>query len=208
MSIAACLYGWVASLGTELKSTNRPDSWERASHSLWGGECCIHALRESTWGQSQPERENRVLVRCASNANLRKRCDAVLSECESTRPLNPRTQTSPRGEFAPGSVSASASWTDACKALCWWVWDLESGGAPRLFWGPRNSGCKPALQLALRDFLYSTFPSRLHTSCLRTSAFWGNVRDCTTPLKRGGLRLNWRVYPRFITPSSQREIPE
>ncbi len=36
-------------------------------------------------------------------------CDAVLSECESTRPLNPRTQTSPQGEFAPGSALALIS---------------------------------------------------------------------------------------------------
>ncbi len=36
-------------------------------------------------------------------------CDAVLSECESTRPLNPRTQTSPRGQFAPGSALALTS---------------------------------------------------------------------------------------------------
>ncbi len=49
-------------------------------------------------------------------------CDAVLSECESAHPLNPRTQTSSWGEFALGSVSALSSWTDVCKALCWWAW--------------------------------------------------------------------------------------
>ncbi len=32
---------------------------------LRGGKCCIHAFWISAWGQSQPERENRVLVRCA-----------------------------------------------------------------------------------------------------------------------------------------------
>ncbi len=36
-------------------------------------------------------------------------CDTVISECESTHPLNPQTQTSPPGEFAPGSISALSS---------------------------------------------------------------------------------------------------
>ncbi len=83
-------------------------------------------------------------------------CDTVLSECESTLPSNPRTQTSPRGEFAPGSVSALSSWTDVCKALCWWVWDLEL--APHPSWVPRNSGCKnrsPARLVGLALLLLS-----------------------------------------------------
>ncbi len=36
-------------------------------------------------------------------------CDAVLSECESTHPLNPRMQPVPCGEFAPGPVPAISS---------------------------------------------------------------------------------------------------
>ncbi len=135
-------------------------------------------------------------------------CDAVLSECESTRPSNPRTQTSPRGEFAPGSVSALSSWTDVCKALCWWVWDLELGGAPHPSWVPRNSGCKnrsPARLVGLAILLLSRADSLSLVS--EPGHFEADVRDCTTPLKRGGLRLNLRVYPRSITLSSQREIP-
>ncbi len=68
--------------------------------------------------------------------------------------------------------------------------------------------CKKTLPRSLGGtFSIAPFSSRLHTSCLRTCLFRGNVRDCTTTLKQGGLHLNWRVYPRFITPSSQREIP-
>ncbi len=47
-------------------------------------------------GQSQSKQKNRVLVRYALESKPQKAvCDAVLSECESTRPLNPRTQPVP-----------------------------------------------------------------------------------------------------------------
>ncbi len=44
--------------------------------------------------------------------------DLVLSESESTHPLNPQMQTSPRGEDVPGSISTLTSLMDACRALC------------------------------------------------------------------------------------------
>ncbi len=42
--------------------------------------------------------------------------------------------------------------------------------------------------------------------CLRTRAFRGNVRDCATQLKQGGLHLDWGAYPHSITLSNQHEI--
>ncbi len=133
-------------------------------------------------------------------------CDAVLSECESTRPSNPRTQTSPRGEFAPVSASALSSWTDVCKALCWWVWDLELGGAPHPSWVPRSSGCKNLSSSFGGTRSTAPFSSRQPISCLRAWAFRGDVRDCTTPLKR--VVCVWiEAYIPLYHHASQREIP-
>ncbi len=48
-------------------------------------------------GQSQPKQENRqgTGTLCPQAQTSESVCDAVLSECESTRPLNPRTQPVP-----------------------------------------------------------------------------------------------------------------
>ncbi len=43
-------------------------------------------------------------------------------------------------------------------------------------------------------------------ACLRIRAFRGNVRDCATPLKQGGQRLNWRAYQCSIMLSNQSDI--
>ncbi len=55
-------------------------------------------------GQSQPKQENRVLVRCALESKPQKvsvmRCYLNVKYFKST------DATSPRGEFAPGSVPA------------------------------------------------------------------------------------------------------
>ncbi len=120
--------------------------------------------------------------------------DTVLSECESTRPLNLRTQTSPRGEFAPGSALALISWKDACQALCWWVWDLEWGGVPRLFWVWRLEKLQSSLLTETCSF--ASFLSNLHSSCFRIRGFRVRVRDYAMPSKQGGLHLNWRAYTR------------
>ncbi len=203
------LYGWVACPGTELKSASRPDNWGCASRSPWGGKV-LHPRTLKTCAGPEPARtgEQSIGTQCSRRQTSETVCDAVLSECENTRPSNPRTQTSPRGESAPGSVSALSSWTDARKVLCWLVWDPELGEAPHPSWAPRSSGCKKPLSNSFGGTRSTApFSSRQPISCLRAWAFRGDVRDCTTPLKRGGLRLNWRVYPRSITLSSQREIP-
>ncbi len=107
--------------------------------------------------------EQSIGTLCSRKQTSETVCDAELSECESTRPSNPRTQTSPRGEFAPGSVSALSSWTDVRKALCWWVWDPELGEAPHPSWVPRSSGCKirsPARSVGLALLLLSRADSQ------------------------------------------------
>ncbi len=91
------------------------------------GEVLHRCTLKSAWCPSQPERENRVLVRCAfpwqHTSENRLWCGAIwmwkYASFKST------DATSPRGEFAPGSALALTSWTDACQVLCWWVWDLE-----------------------------------------------------------------------------------
>ncbi len=50
------------------------------------------------------------------------------------------------------AVPAKLSRTDACRALCWWAWDVVSGRALHLSWAPQNSGwksCTPACLLGL-----------------------------------------------------------
>ncbi len=54
-------------------------------------------------------------------------------------------------------VSALSSRTNACKALCWWAWDLELGGVLRPFWVPRNNGCSWAV---LEHTTYLWSPNR------------------------------------------------
>ncbi len=60
--------------------------------------------------------------------------------------------TSPWGESAPGSVPAKSYQADAYRALCWWAWDVVSGGVLHLSWAPQNSswkGCTPACSLGV-----------------------------------------------------------
>ncbi len=122
-----------------------------------------------------------------SRANLRKRlwCSAIwmwkYASFKST------DATSPWGESAPGSVPLISSRTDACRALCRWAWDLASVRVLHLFWAPQNNGCKSCSPACSLGFVIAPFLSRLHSSCLRIMAFWGNVRDCDTPLKQGGV---------------------
>ncbi len=96
-----------------------------------GGAASMH-FEKVRGGQSQPQTgEQGTGTLCPREQTSESVCDAVLSECESTRPLN-----------APGSVPAISFWTDACRALCWWAWDLESSGVLHPSWPPQNSGCK------------------------------------------------------------------
>ncbi len=90
------------------KSANRPDNRGCAFRSDLRGKCCIDALWKCV-GPEQPGRENRVLERCASPWQLtaiqkNRLCMRCYPNVKVRRPLNPRTQTSPRGEFAPGSA--------------------------------------------------------------------------------------------------------
>ncbi len=129
---------------TELISASHLNNWERVFRSLWGdGRSCVHALRESARGPKPAQnRRTGYWYAMPSRANLRKRlwCGAIwmwkYASFKST------DATSPRGECEPGSVPAISFWTDACRALCWWSWDLESSGVLHPSWPPQNSGCK------------------------------------------------------------------
>ncbi len=159
---AVCLYGWLACPVIELRSVSHPNNKERASRSLWGdGRSCVHALRESFRGaKASPNRRTGYWYTEPSRANLRKRL-----------------------------------W-------CGDIWKYASfkftDGVLHPSWAPQNSGCKcrsPACLLETRSRSNGTrsiapFSSMLHSSCLRTRVFRGNVRDCATLLKQGGLHLN------------------
>ncbi len=71
---------------------------------LWEVSTCVFYL-------PKPARtgEQSIGTLCSRKQTSETVCDAALSECESTRPSNPRMQTSPRGESAPGSASALPS---------------------------------------------------------------------------------------------------
>ncbi len=116
---AVCLYGWLACHVTKLRSAIHPYNENAHPARSEGGESRVHALRES-----QLQQENRVLVRCARERKPQKthvmRCYLNVK----VRVLKSTDTSSPRGESAPGSVPAKSSRTDACRALCWWAWDV------------------------------------------------------------------------------------
>ncbi len=139
---------WLISMSWDwAKSANRPDSWGCASHSLWGGKV-LHLCTSKRCMGLKPARmgEQSIGTLCPWQQTSETVCDAVLSECES-----------PRGKFTPGSVLALKSWTDACQALCWRVWDLESGGVHHLSWGPQIAAGKTAVQPVRWDLIYRSF---------------------------------------------------
>ncbi len=109
---------------------------------LRGESAAFRHFEKVCGAKASPNGRTEYWYAVPSKANLRKRLWCSVIWMWKSRSLNPLTQTSPRGEFAPGSVSALSFWTDVCKALCWWAWDLESGRVPRPFWVPQNSGCR------------------------------------------------------------------
>ncbi len=102
--------------------------------------------------------EQSIGTLCSRKQTSETVCDAVLSDCESTRPSNPRTQTSPRGGI--------------CARICFSVIILNGRSQSALLMGLRSrigrsppsllgthevAAVKTALQLVRWDSLYSSF---------------------------------------------------
>ncbi len=77
-------------------------------------------------------------------------CDAVLSECESTRPLNPQTQPVPGANLLQDLFQQNRpEWTLADRSV---DGPVVSGGVLHLSWAPLNSSwksCTPACSLGV-----------------------------------------------------------
>ncbi len=160
------------------------------------GKCCIDALWKCV-GPEQPGRGNRVLERCASPWQL----TAIQKNRLSMR-CYPNVKyasfKSTDANQSPGRIRARiclalASWTEAFQALCWWVRDLESGRVYPLSRHPKQRLDKNSL--FAENCSIAPSPSNC-IALVRIRAFRVSVRDYATPLKRGDLCLNWRVYPR------------
>ncbi len=163
------------------------------------GELRPCTSRKCAGAKASPNRRTGYWYAMPSRANLWKRlwCGAIrmwkYASFKST------DATSPRGDFAPGSVPAISFWTDACRALCWWAWDLESSGVLHPSWPPKNSGCKSYFPARSPEFVLSLL---FRAGCIALVSGPGHFEamlECTTPLKQGGLHLNWGVYPHALS---------
>ncbi len=160
------------------------------------GEVLHRCTLKSSWGQSQPERENRVLVCCAfpwqHTSENRLWCGAIWMWKYASFKSTDANQS-------PGRI---------CTRICFSVNILNGrlpsallmglrsriGRSPQSLLGTPNSGwTKQQSRLHAETCSIALSPSNLHSSCFRIRAFRVSVRDYATPLKRGGLRLNWRV---------------
>ncbi len=114
---------------------------------------------------------------------------AVLSECESTRPLNPRTQTSPRGELRQDLLSVNILNGRFPSALLMGPRSRIGQSLPSLLGTPNSGWTKQPSRLLAENC--SIAPSLSNCIALvRIRAFRVSVRDYAKPLKRGGLHLN------------------
>ncbi len=170
-----------------------PNRWTCASCSIWGGEVLHLYFKKVRGAKARPNGRTEYCMLCPWKQASESDGDAVLSKCKSMRPLNPRTQTSRSGRiFTRICFSVNILNGRVPSAL---LMGLRSriGRSPPSLLGTTNSGwknCSPACSLGLVLSLL------LHCSCFRIRAFRVSVRDYATPLKQGGLRLNWRAYPR------------
>ncbi len=199
---------WLAGVSmTELRSASHLNNWERAFRSLWwDGRSCVHALRESAWGPKPAQTgEQGTGMLCPREQTSESLCDAVLSECESTRPLNPRTATRPRGEFAPESVQRYHSERTLAERS---VDGLRSRIERSLHhsWHHKIAAVKRRFPARSPGFVLSLL---FRAGCIALVSGPGHFKAMLETVPRrwnGGLHLNWGAYPRSITPSNQREI--
>ncbi len=90
---------------TELRSAIHPSNWEeRASRSLWGGKGAASIHFEKCAGTKPAQTgEQGTGTLCPREQTWENACDALQSECESTRPLKLRTlfHTGASGDSSP-----------------------------------------------------------------------------------------------------------
>ncbi len=125
---------------------------------LWGGKV-LHPRTLKMCAGPKPARtgEQSIGTLCSRKQTSETVCDAALSECESTRPSNPRTQTSPRGESAPGSASALHPERTFAKRSVDGS-EIQNWAKPPIPLGYHEvAAVKPALQLVWWDSLYCSF---------------------------------------------------
>ncbi len=151
---------------------------------LRGGESHIRALQE----RASYNRRTGYWYAVPSRANLRKRmwCGAIWMWKYAS--LSPRKHLVPRANLRQDLFQQNRPNGRLQSAL---LMGLRSGRVIHLSWAPQNSSwksCTPGTRSI------APFMSILHSSCLRISAFRGNVSDCTMPLKQG----SWRTYPFVI----------
>ncbi len=158
---AVCICGWLVCPVTELRSATYFIQIIKNTHPARskGGERTASMHFEKVRGNKvSSNRRTGYWYAVPSRANLRKHmwCGSIwMWKYASFKSMD---ATSPWGESAPGSVQAKSSRTDACRALCWWAWDVVLGRVLHLSWAAQNNhwkNCTPACLLGVVLLLLS-----------------------------------------------------